>query len=533
MPTKVELYDTTLRDGAGMEGISLSVEDKLKIARKLDEIGVHYIEGGYPGSNQKDAEFFARAGELGLRNATLVAFGSTRRAGVGPADDANLKALVDSGAPAVCLVGKTWDTQVGEVLETSLEENLAMIADSVAHLSERGRTVFFDAEHFFDGFRSNHDYAIQCVRTASRAGAAATVLCDTNGGAMPDALVAAIGAALEAAPGHPLGIHVHNDTEMAVANSLIAVQAGVRQVQGCANGYGERCGNANLFSVIANLKLKMGIDCVTDEQLARLTEVSHYIAEIANMPPNPHQPYVGASAFAHKAGLHVAAMTKSAESYHHVSPEAVGNDRRVLVSEFSGRRNIIVKLREQGIDISLSSDEARDLLERVKLMEARGFQYDGAEASFELLARRSMPGYRAPFELEDFLVVERRRHHTGDGDDNEMLAEAMVKLRVGDRTLHTAAEGNGPVNALDQAARKALVQVHPALTDIRLIDYKVRIIDTAAGTGASVRVLMELTDGEHEWRTVGSSTDIIEASWLALADGIEYWLTKHEPASGA
>ncbi|HWO94402.1 MAG TPA: citramalate synthase [Dehalococcoidia bacterium] len=525
----VELYDTTLRDGAGMEGISLSVEDKIKIARKLDSLGIHYIEGGYPGSNQKDAEFFARASAIGLRNATLVAFGSTRRAGARVGDDANLRALLESGATHVTLVGKAWDRQVEEVLETSLEENLAMIADSIEYLRAEGRTVFFDAEHFFDGFRGNPDYALQCLRTAARAGARVSVLCDTNGGTMPEALVAAIRAAQEATPGHALGIHVHNDADLAVANSLIAFEAGAVQVQGCANGYGERCGNANIFSIIANLKLKMGVDCVSDDQLARLTEVSHYISEIANIAPDPHQPYVGASAFAHKAGLHVAALTKSADSYHHVPPERVGNDSRILVSEFSGRRNILLKMHEQGIDLPLSSEEARELLDRVKVMEARGFQYDGAEASFELLARRRMPDYRAPFSLEDFLVVERRRHRAenGEGDHNDMLAEAMVKVRVGDEVQHTAAEGNGPVNALDQATRKALVQFYPGIASVRLVDYKVRIIDTGAGTGAAVRVLIESTDGDNTWRTVGSSTDIIEASWLALADSLEYWLTKH------
>lgn len=514
-----------------MEGISLSVDDKIKIARKLDELGVHYIEGGYPGSNQKDAEFFARADEIGLRNATLVAFGSTRRAGSRPEDDANLRALLDSGARAATLVGKAWDRQVEDVLETTHEENLAMIADSIAYLKAAGLRVFFDAEHFFDGFRSNEEYALQCLRTAARAGAETTILCDTNGGAMPNAIVRAVRAASEAAAGHPLGIHVHNDTEMAVANTLIAVEAGVRQVQGCANGYGERCGNANIFSVIANLKLKMGIDCVSDDQLARLTEVSHYIAEVANMQPQAHQPYVGVSAFAHKAGLHVAAMTKSAESYHHVPPELVGNEKRVLVSEFSGRRNILMKMREQGItlDVSEGSDEARALLDRVKLMEARGFQYDGAEASFELLVRRTRAGYAPPFTLEDFIVVERRRHHDANGrrELNEMLAEAMVKVKVGDRLMHTAAEGNGPVNALDLAVRKGLCEVHPGIEHIRLVDYKVRIIDTGSGTQAAVRVLIESTDGEHTWRTVGSSTDVIEASWLALADSLEYWLTKY------
>jgi len=525
---QVELYDTTLRDGTQMEGISLSVEDKLKIARKVDELGVHYIEGGWPGSNPKDAEFFVRARSLKLANARLAAFGSTRRAGGQAHTDPNLRALVDARTPVVTIVGKASEMQVREVLETTLEENLAMIAESIRYLKGQGCAVFFDAEHFFDGFFANPEYSLHCLRAAAEAGAECLVLCDTNGGTITTRLVEAVRAAREAVSA-PLGIHAHNDADMAVANSLAAVEAGCTHVQGTINGYGERCGNANLISIIADLKLKMGIDCVSDEQVARLTEVSHYVSEVANMVPYDHAPYVGVSAFAHKAGLHAAGMAKTEAAYQHISPELVGNERRVLVSELAGQRNILTKIKEQGIAVELTTEEARRLLEQVKLMESRGYQYEGAEASFELLVRRSRPGYQPPFELEDFWVVERRRTRPGVRDEGDMQAEAMVKVSVGDQLIQTAADGNGPVNALDAAVRKALLEFYPSLAAIKLVDYKVRIIDSAAGTGASVRVLIESTDGEEFWRTVGSSTDIIEASWLALADSLEWWLMHREP----
>ncbi|MBI5283625.1 MAG: citramalate synthase [Chloroflexi bacterium] len=521
---KVELYDTTLRDGAQMEGMSLSVEDKLKIARKLDELGVHYIEGGWPGSNPKDAEFFVRAQAINFQHARLAAFGSTRRAGGDTETDANLRALLDARTPVVTLVGKTNDAHVRDVLETTLEENLAMIADSVRLMTANGRTVFFDAEHFFDGFVSNRAYALRCLTAAASAGAHCLVLCDTNGG-MTTAQIVEIIRAVKAEVDAPLGIHTHNDADLAVANTLAAVGEGVRQVQACVNGYGERCGNANLMSIIANLKLKLGMDVVSDDQLAMLTEVSHYVSEVVNMVPDPYQPYVGTSAFTHKGGLHVAAVLKSDVSYQHVPPESVGNMRRLLVSELGGSRAVQQKLKEVGFEFELSRDEARVLQEQVNEQESKGYQYEGAEASFEMLVRRTRPGYTPPFELDDFWIVERRASARAE-HDREMQAEAMAKVRIGGEMHQTAAEGNGPVNALDAAVRKALVQFFPAIYAVKLIDFKVRIIDSAAGTSAAVRVLIESTDGERTWTTVGASTDLIEASWLALADSLEYFLVK-------
>ena len=535
--TSIQLYDTTLRDGAQREGLSFSAEDKVKIACKLDELGIHFIEGGWPGSNPKDAEFFVRAQNLGLSQAVVVAFGSTRRAGSSADSDVNLQALLDANTKVVTIVGKSWDLHVTEVLETTLDENLSMIADSVRYLKSKGRTVFFDAEHFFDGYKANPGYALRTVEVAAEAGADCVVLCDTNGGALPSEVTSSV--AKTKAMGVPLGIHAHNDGELAVANTLAAVEAGVIQVQGTINGYGERCGNANLCSIIPTLKLKKGIDCISDEGLAELTEVSRYVSEIANLAPDTHMPYVGASAFAHKAGLHVSAVLKREDSYQHISPELVGNTRRMLISELSGRSSIVQKAQEQGLDLADQDEKARRILEHIKDLENRGFQYDGAEASFELLVRRAEPDYQPPFQLVDFMVVvekHRRPSNLGNGEE-EMLSEATVKVRVGDRIIHTAAEGNGPVNALDAALRKALLEFYPSLADIRLIDYKVRALDETAGTASQVRVLIESSDGEHQWRTVGSSTNIIEASWLALADSLEYWLAKkaaeekHHPGS--
>ena len=524
----LQLYDTTLRDGAQREGISFSVVDKLHIAQKLDELGIHFIEGGWPGSNPKDIEFFSKAQSLVLSHAKLVAFGSTRRAGAKAETDANLLALASAGVKVVTIVGKSSELQVTQVLETTLDENLSMIADSIGYLRGKELTVFLDAEHFFDGFKANPSYALRVLEVAAEAGASCLVLCDTNGGTLPHEITVAVEAARKASS-VPLGIHAHNDGELAVANTLVAVNAGVTQVQGTINGYGERCGNANLCSIIPDLKLKMGIDCISDEQLAKLTEVSHYVSEVANLIPDAFSPYVGFSAFGHKGGLHVSGLKKWAESYQHVDPIRVGNKPRVLVSELSGKENILYKAREKGLDLPPSGKEARKLLKQVKLLESRGFQYENAEASFELLLHRAKPEYQPPFELVDFMVVvEKRRRPPTPKNMEEMLSEAVVKVKVGNEIMHTAAEGNGPVNALDEALRKALLQFYPSLAQVKLVDYKVRILEESVGTTAQVRVLIESSDGVEEWRTVGSSTNIIEASWLALADSLEYWLLKQK-----
>ena len=531
------LYDTTLRDGLGMEGLSLSLEDKLLIVQKLDELGVHYIEGGYPGSNPKDAEFFQRAKSLTLQHAKLVAFGSTRRAGGDAATDPALRSVLEAETPAITLVGKSSSRQAREVLQTTEEENLLMIRDSIEYLVAQGREVTFDAEHYFDGYREDPAYALASLRAAERGGATTVALCDTNGGTMPWEIDAAVRAA-RAEVSCAIGIHAHNDTDEAVANTLVAIRAGATQVQACLNGWGERTGNANIVSVIANLKLKMGLDVVSDDQLRRLTEVAHFAQELANLTPDPQQPYVGTGAFAHKAGLHVAAITKSAGSYTHVDPLRVGNTERVLVSELSGRRNVSEKLREQGVDLDLTDEQAARALERVKARESKGAAFESAEASFELLVRRTLDGYQAPFVLDDFLIVERRRH-TAEGipldstmADSAMMAEAMVKLRIGEEMVQVAADGNGPVSALDAAVRKALLQVFPSMEPVHLVDYKVRIINSQAGSDAAVRALIETSDGIHRWRTVGASTDVIEASWLALQDAYEYWILHWGNATG-
>ncbi len=524
--SEVQLYDTTLRDGSQKEGVSFSAVDKLNIARKLDELGVHFIEGGWPGSNPKDAEFFQKARDLTLSNSRIVVFGSTRRPGTRPEKDTNLTTLVVAGVEIAAIVGKSSDLQVTQVLETTLDENLGMIADSIRYLRARGLTVFFDAEHFFDGFESNSDYSLRCLTAAAEAGADCLVLCDTNGGALPGEVTLAVEAARKVTA-VPLGIHTHNDTGLAVANTLAAVNAGVAQVQGTINGYGERCGNANLCTVIPVLKLKMGIDCIADAQLAKLTEISHYVSEAANLAPDSSSPYVGASAFSHKAGYHASGISKWADAYQHIDPSTVGNQTNVVVSELSGRRNIIYKAKERGLDLPAQGKETQKLLEQIKLLESQGFQYDNAEASFDLLVQRAKPDYQPPFELIDFMVViEKRRRHPTRKTLEETLAEAMVKIKVGSEVMHTVAEGNGPVNALDLALRKALLQFYPSLAAIKLVDYKVRILEESTGTRSQVRVLIESSDGVEEWRTVGSSTNIIEASWLALADSLEYWLLR-------
>jgi 2-isopropylmalate synthase len=523
----VQLYDTTLRDGAQSEGISFSVVDKLHIARKLDELGIHYIEGGWPGSNPKDAEFYQKAKSLSLKNARIVGFGSTRRHDTKAEEDNNLIVLVEAGVKIATLVAKSSDLQVIRVLRTTLEENLNMIADSIRYLKSKRISVFIDAEHFFDGFKHNPEYSLKTLEVASAAGADCLVLCDTNGGALPGEITAAVKAAAKVTK-LPLGIHCHNDSGLAVANTLAAVQAGARQVQGTINGYGERTGNTDLCAVIPALKLKMGINCISDKQLASLTDVSHYVSEVANIAPDPYAPYIGASAFSHKAGYHMDGMTKWPDAYQHIEPAKVGNKQRTVVSDQSGKRNIIAKAKELGIDLSNAEKEVNNLLVRVKQLESLGFQYDNAEASFELLLNKAKPDYKPPFELVDFMVlVESRRRLSTRKSAEEMLSEAMVKVKVGGEIIHEAAEGDGPINALDLALRKALLKFYPSLKKVKLIDYKVRILEESTGTESQVRVLIESSDGVNEWRTVGGSTNIIEASWLALADGLEWWLVKH------
>jgi 2-isopropylmalate synthase len=531
--TQILLYDTTLRDGSQGEGVSFSLEDKLKVAQRLDDVGVHYIEGGWPGSNIKDADFFRRARELHLKWARLAAFGSTRKAHVACESDGQIAALLEAGTPVITIFGKTWDLHVRHVLETTLEENLAMIADSVRYLRSQGHQVFYDAEHFFDGYRANPEYALATVRTAQQAGADYVILCDTNGGAMPwdveevvRATAAAVGAGLpsssensgfsEKTRPYALGIHTHDDAGLAVGNALAAVRAGCTQVQGTVNGYGERVGNCNLCTVIPNLQIKMGLQCLSSANLQRLTELSRFVSETANLAPNPRQPYVGASAFAHKGGIHVAAILKVEESYQHVDPALVGNTKRVLVSELSGRGNLVYKAQEFGLEAV--EEEARQVLARIKELESRGFYFEGAEASVELMLRRHKPDYRPPFKLIDFMVVVEHRQGRG------IFAEASVKVKVGDEVVHTAAEGNGPVNALDCALRKALLPHYPPLADVHLTDYKVRILDGDAATAATTRVIIDSRNESRSWSTVGSSTNIIESSWQALADSMEYAL---------
>ena len=517
----VLLYDTTLRDGTQREGISFSVQDKLRIAQRLDRLGVAYIEGGWPGSNPKDLAFFERAPELRLERAVVTAFGSTRRANAAVEDDANICALVAANTPAVAVFGKSWDLHVQHVLNTTQEENVRMIADSVRYLKSLGREVVYDAEHFFDGYQANPTYAMQTLAAAAEAGADVLVLCDTNGGALPSTLADVVRTVQEATS-TPLGIHAHNDSEMAVANSLVAVEMGAVHVQGTINGYGERCGNANLCSIIPALKLKMGIDCVSDEQLGTLRETARYVSELANLKLDAHLPYVGHSAFAHKGGMHVNALLKCEESYQHVDPPLVGNHKRVVISELSGKSNVAYKAQEFGLDALDDVEQTRQVLERIKELENQGFQFEGAEGSVELLMRRARSGYELPFELMDFHLLVRGSHNGG------MAAEATVKVRVGDQMIHTAADGNGPVNALDAAVRKALLPFYPHLADVRLMDYKVRILDGDAGTAAQTRVLIDSADGQRAWSTVGSSANIIEASWQALADSLEYALLNGE-----
>jgi len=514
---KILVYDTTLRDGTQSEGISLSCDDKLRIAQKLDDIGFDYIEGGWPGSNPKDVEFFQRLDELNLKNAKITAFGATCKANSQPAEDANIQALVDANTSVCTIVGKTSVLHVTDVLQTTLEENLRIIRESVKYLKSKGREVIYDAEHFFDGYKEDPDYAVKTLQAAVDGGANCLVLCDTNGGTLPHEISNLVKQIVDEFPGTQIGVHMHNDGDCAVGNTLMGVQSGATQVQGTINGYGERCGNANLCSVIPDLELKLGYTCLPEGQLKNLFDLSHFVTEIVNLAPDNHLPFVGTSAFAHKGGIHVAAIRRNIDSYQHIDPELVGNQMRTIVSELSGRGNLLSKASEFNIDVD-NKEYLGEMLQNIKDLEARGFSFESAEASVALMLQRQQENYAPPFDLIDFsATVEHRR---GRGT----FAEAMVKIKVNDEVIHTVADGNGPVHALDAALRKGLLPIYPKLKHFQLVDYKVRILDGNNGTAATTRVLIDTQNGHGRWSTVGASPNIIEASWLALADSVEYGL---------
>ena len=521
LPDSVEIYDTTLRDGSQLEGISLTVDDKLRIAEQLDWLGVHYIEGGWPGANPKDNEFFARAGrELALDTSTLVAFGSTRRK-LGKVDsDDTLRHLVEAGTSAVCIVGKCWDYHVTAALETTLDEGVAMVRDSVEFLRGAGLRVLFDAEHFFDGYRRNPEFSLRVLEGAAEAGADTLVLCDTNGGSLPADVEAAVSEVVRYLPELTIGVHLHDDAGCGVANALAGVRGGAAHVQGTINGYGERTGNCNLTTVIANLTLKMGIDTIPEERLERLTPVSHHVAELVNMPLNPQQPYVGTSAFAHKAGLHVSAIVRRPDAYEHIPPDTVGNGTRFVVSELAGKSTLQLKAREIGV--KLDGPVLNEIVDTLKRLEHEGYHFEAADGSLELLLRRATGWEQDFFRVESFRVIVEER------EDGQFVTEATIKLHVGDERIIATGEGNGPVNALDAALREAIGDRHPALRKLHLTDYKVRVLDTQKGTGAVTRVLIDTTDGERTWSTIGVSDNIIEASWQALGDSIVYGLLHNE-----
>ncbi|AJS59414.1 citramalate synthase [Paenibacillus sp. IHBB 10380] len=517
MSRSISIFDTTLRDGTQGEGVSLSADDKLKIAKKLDDLGVHYIEGGIPGSNSKDIEFFKRVQELGLR-AKITAFGNTRRKNTEAEHDGNLKSIIESGAQAATLVGKSWDFHVHTALQTTLDENLAMIFDSIAYLKRHELEVIFDAEHFFDGYKKNSEYAVSVLREAKAAGADWIVMCDTNGGTLPHEIHGIITELQSQLPGANLGIHTHNDCELAVANTLSAVQAGARQIQGTMNGYGERCGNANLCSIIPTLQLKMDYECIGDDSLKQLSNTARYVSEIANVHMPINQPYVGNAAFAHKGGIHVSAILRDSRTYEHISPELVGNKQRVLVSELAGQSNILSKAQEMGLEFDPNNEQSRKVIDKIKGLEHQGYQFEAADASLELLLREANGQISELFSFESFkMLVEKSA-------GKPVVSEAFVKLKIDGQSVYTAAEGNGPVNALDNALRKALVQSFPALQEMHLSDYKVRVLDEQEATAAKVRVLIESKNLDSTWNTVGVSGNVIEASWEALVDSMRYAL---------
>jgi 2-isopropylmalate synthase len=518
------LFDTTLRDGAQSAEISFSVEDKLKIVRALDDFGMHYIEGGWPGSNPKDELFFKEVRKIKLKNARLVAFSATRYKGNRAHQDPNLRALIASKVKVACIFGKSWDLHVVHALRTTNEENLKMIAESVAYLKSHRLEIIYDAEHFFDGFKSNREYALATIRAARDAGADIVTLCETNGGMMPSDIKDIVGAVRRELPGVRFGLHAHNDSECAVANSVMAVQEGCTLVQGTINGFGERCGNANLCSVIPALQLKLGYRCLPDKKLVQLTELSRYIDEIANVLPNEKLPYVGRNAFAHKAGVHVAAIARHSKTYEHLDPEAVGNERRILVSELSGKSNVAFKAGELSLDFDKDPSAAKKIIDVVKQYEHKGYQFEDADGSFALLARKAVGTYRPSFTLKSFRVSVEKNSH------GQMISEATVKLDVNGAEVHVVAEGDGPVNALDNSLRKALERFFPSIKEVSLRDFKVRVINGGASTAAKVRVLVESRDSTATWGTIGVSENIIEASWQALADAVEYKLLKEKKA---
>lgn len=514
--TPVSLYDTTLRDGSQRRGISFSVEDKLKVTKSLDLFGIHYIEGGWPGSNPKDCEYFERAQDLSLIQARLAAFGATRRAKSSVQTDTNLKALLEAHTPVVTVVGKSSPFQVKEILRTDPDENLAMIAESIAWLKEHNREVIYDAEHFFDGFHEDPEYSLKTLIAAQTAGANTLVLCDTNGGTLPSSIQTIV-KQVQHEVDVELGIHCHNDCELAVANTIAAIEAGCTHSQGTINGYGERCGNANLIAIIPILKIKLGMPVVSTEALTQLTALSRQVSDIANLIPDEHAPFVGQAAFAHKGGIHVAAIERNPRSYEHIDPKSVGNHRHFLISELSGRGN--VRLRAQELGLQPNGNE-HDVLEQIKQLESKGFQFEDAEGSFELMLRRAEPGYRRPFELIDMMEV------TDVRSECALRAKALIKIQVGTEHFHTAGEGDGPVHAVDHALRKALLPTYPQLNNVHLIDYKVRILNPQEATAATTRVMIEAADQHSRWTTVGCSNNIIEASFRALSDSYELFLVR-------
>jgi 2-isopropylmalate synthase len=521
---KIEFYDTTLRDGAQSEDIAFSLSDKLRVTERLDDFGMHYIEGGWPGSNPKDLLYFKEVKKLSLKNAKVVAFSSTIRADVDPSEDEIIRAVFEADTEYVTIVGKSWDLHVRDALRVSLDKNLRMIENTITFLKQHGKFVFFDAEHFFDGFKKNPAYTKKVVKAAADAGADVVVLCDTNGGSMPFE-VYDITNEVRSVIGTKLGIHTHNDSELGVANTLMAVRAGCSHVQGTVNGYGERCGNANLCSIIPNLILKMGIEGIDKEKLVHLRGLSLFVDEMANFIPDKHRPFVGESAFAHKGGIHVSAIRKNPETYEHIKPEVVGNIQRVLISDLSGESSIIHKAREFNIDVGKDKKLAKDVLKKVKELEMLGYQFEGAEGSLELLIKKALGIHRKYFDLIGFKVIVEKK------EKGHPVSEATIIVKVGDRTEHTAALGTGPVDALDSALRKALYKFYPELNEMNLVDFKVRVLSTKDGTKAVTRVLIESSDGKRTWGTVGVSENIIEASWQALVDGIDYKLLIEEEKS--